>query len=246
MSIGILLRQARESAGLSFEDVSKRTNIRSRILQDLEAENFVSSGGNAYARGHIRSIARVLKANPDLLIEEFNQTVGEEDRPMIDLLQENNVTQANREKKSISYKAMAYAAAAIVALVVLVPTGMSFMHTSNSVKKAAPSQAPAVVSSTAVAPNTAVATKTSATSVVVTAVNGKTWLGVTDSNGNQVFSGQIKQGESQSFNDSQQLNVVVGNAGAVTLNVNGKDAGSPGATGEVVHLQFGPGTSSQG
>ena len=240
MSIGILLRQARESAGLSFEDVAKRTNIRSRVIQDLEAENFTSSGGNAYARGHIRSIARVIKANPDLLIEEFNQTVGEEDRPMIDLLQENNIAQPNREKKNISYKAMAYAAAALVALVVLVPTGMSFMHTSNLVKKAAPSQAAAV------APNTAVATKTSAKSVVVTAVNGKTWLGVTDSNGNQVFSGQIKQGESQSFNDSQQLNVVVGNAGAVTLNVNGKDAGSPGTTGEVVHLQFGPGTSSQG
>jgi cytoskeletal protein RodZ len=240
MSIGILLRQARESSGLSFDDVAKRTNIRARVIQDLEAENFASSGGNAYARGHIRSIARVIKANPDLLVEEFNQTVGEEDRPMIDLLQENNVAQPNREKKNISYKAMAYAAAAIVALVVLVPTGMSFMHTSNSVKKVAPSQAPAVAS------NTAVATKTSATSVVVTAVNGKTWLGVTDSNGNQVFSGQIRQGESQSFNDSQQLNVVVGNAGAVTLNVNGKDAGSPGATGEVVHLQFGPGTSSQG
>jgi cytoskeletal protein RodZ len=240
MSIGILLRQARESSGLSFEDVAKRTNIRARVIQDLEAENFASSGGNAYARGHIRSIARVVKANPDLLIEEFNQTVGEDDRPMIDLLQENNVAQANREKKNISYKVMAYAAAAVVALVVLVPTGMSFMHTSNSVKKVAPSQAPAV------APNIAVATKTSATTVVVTAVNGKTWLGVTDSNGNQVFSGQIKQGESQSFNDSQQLNVVVGNAGAVTLNVNGKDAGSPGANGEVVHLQFGPGTSSQG
>jgi cytoskeletal protein RodZ len=126
MSIGILLRQARESAGLSFEDVAKRTNIRSRVLQDLEAENFVSSGGNAYARGHIRSIARVLKANPDLLIEEFNQTVGEEDRPMIDLLQEDNVTQANREKKNISYKAMAYAAAAIVTLLVVVPTGTCY------------------------------------------------------------------------------------------------------------------------
>ncbi len=79
MSIGILLRQARESAGLSIDDVAKRTNIRSRVLQDLEVENFISSGGNAYARGHIRSIARVIKANPELLIEEFNQTVGEED-----------------------------------------------------------------------------------------------------------------------------------------------------------------------
>ena len=80
----------------------------------------------------------------------------------------------------------------------------------------------------------------------MTAVNGKTWVGVTDSNGNQVFSGQLTQGQTQSFNDSQQLNVVVGNAGAVNLNVNGKDAGSPGALGEVVHLQFGPGSSSQG
>jgi cytoskeletal protein RodZ len=242
MSIGILLRQARESAGLSIDDVAKRTNIRGRVLQDLEAENFTSSGGNAYARGHIRSIARVIKANPDLLIEEFNQTVGEEDRSMFDLLQENNVTQVKREKKNISYKTLAYSAAAIIALVVLVPTGISFIHTSHSVKKAAPVASQAAV----VAPNTAVATKTSATSVVVTAVNGKTWVGVTDSNGNQIFSGQISQGQTQSFNDSQQLNVVVGNAGAVNLNVNGKDAGSPGALGEVVHLQFGPGSSSQG
>ncbi len=242
MSIGILLRQARESAGLSIDDVAKRTKIRGRVLQDLEAENFISSGGNAYARGHIRSIARVIKANPDILVEEFNQTVGEEDRPLIDLLQENNIAQVKREKNNISYKALAYSAAAIIALVVLVPTGMSFMHTSNSVKKSAgaASQAPVVT------PNTAVATKTSATSVVVTAVNGKTWVGVTDSNGNQVFSGQLTQGQTQSFNDSQQLNVVVGNAGAVNLNVNGKDAGSPGALGEVVHLQFGPGSSSQG
>ena len=242
MSIGILLRQARESAGLSLEDVAKRTNIRARVLQDLEAENFISSGGNAYARGHIRSIARVIKANPELLIEEFNQKVGEEDRPMIDLLQENNAPYAKPEKKIISYKTLAYAAAAVVALVVLVPTGMSFMHSSNSVKKSAraASQAPVV------APNTAVATKTSPTSVVVTAVNGKTWVGVTDSSGNQVYSGQLTQGQTQSFNDSQQLNVVFGNAGAVNLNVNGKDAGSPGALGEVVHLQFGPGSSSQG
>jgi cytoskeletal protein RodZ len=242
MSIGILLRQARESAGLSTNDVAKRTNIRARVIQDLEAENFISSGGNAYARGHIRSIARVIKADPDILIEEFNQTVGEEDRPMFDLLQENNITQIKREKLSVSYKALSYIAVAIVALVVLVPTGMSFLHTSSSVRHSAGAGSQTSV----VAPNTAVATKTSPTSVVVTAVNGKTWLGVTDSTGNQVFSGQLAQGQAQSFNDTQQLNVVVGNAGAVNLNVNGKDAGSPGATGEVVHLQFGPGSSSQG
>ena len=53
-------------------------------------------------------------------------------------------------------------------------------------------------------------------------------------------------GQSKSFDDSQLINFTIGNAGAVDLNVNGRDAGAPGATGEVVHLQFGPGASSQG
>ena len=30
------------------------------------------------------------------------------------------------------------------------------------------------------------------------------------------------------------------------MNVNGTDAGAPGAIGEVVHLQYGPGASAQG
>jgi hypothetical protein len=56
----------------------------------------------------------------------------------------------------------------------------------------------------------------------------------------------LTNGASRSFDDSQLINVTIGNAGAVDLNVNGKDAGTPGATGEVLHLQFGPGASSQG
>jgi hypothetical protein len=34
---------------------------------------------------------------------------------------------------------------------------------------------------------------------------------------------------------------VIGNAGAVDLRVNGTDLGSPGGSGEVVRLEFGPG-----
>jgi hypothetical protein len=93
---------------------------------------------------------------------------------------------------------------------------------------------------------TAVATKTSPVSVVVTANAGATWLAVTDSSGTQIFSGMLQSGASQSFDDSQLINFTIGNAGAVDLNVNGKDVGTPGARGEVVHLQFGPGATSQG
>jgi len=250
MSVGILLRQARESVGMSLEELSEIICVRRTVLNDLESDNFASSGGLTYARGHIRNIARALSANESLLVDEFNAMNQDFNRPMIDLLSENNVTSVERKKTKISFGTMAKAAAVVVALLIAIPTGASFIHSS---KKNAPRPQTAALAlkststaSTSLPDTTAVATKTSTVAVVVTADSGSTWLAVTDSSGTQIFSGMLTKGSSQSFGDSQLINVTIGNAGAVNLNVNGRDAGAPGTTGEVVHLQFGPGASSQG
>ena len=103
MSVGLLLRQARESAGVSIEELAALTCVRKSILNDLENDNFSSSGGLAYARGHIRSIAKALNANAELLVNEFNAMNQNFDRPIIDLLSENNVTAVQKEKKKISF-----------------------------------------------------------------------------------------------------------------------------------------------
>ena len=216
MSVGILLRQARESAGMSLEELSEATCVRKTVLRDLEDDNFESSGGLAYARGHIRNIAKVLHANGELLVEEFNSMNQDFNRPMIELLSENNVTPSVRSESRISFGALGKVAAIIVALVIAIPTAASFVH---SAKKPPANRPPTA---------------------------GSTWLAVTDSSGAQIFSGMLANGSSQSFDDSQLINLTIGNAGAVNLNVNGKDAGAPGTRGEVVHLQFGPGASSQG
>lgn len=250
MSVGILLRQARESAGMSIEQLSEETRIRRTILKDLENDSFQSSGGLAYARGHIRSIAKVLHANSDLLVDEFNEMNQEFNRPMIDLLSENSATPEKRHGLKVSFGLMAKVAVVAVALLIVIPTAASFVHK--------PAKTPPHVTTTTVTPppvassittnsgNTAVATKTEPVSVVVAANFGSTWLAVTDSSGAQIFSGMLAKGTTHSFDDSQLINFTIGNAGAVDLNVNGKDAGTAGTTGEVVHLQFGPGASSQG
>ena len=62
------LQAAREAAGLSVEQVSKKTNIRIGVIEDLEKNSVEVCGGIAYARGHIRSIAKVIKADGDLLV----------------------------------------------------------------------------------------------------------------------------------------------------------------------------------
>lgn len=255
MSVGILLRQARESVGMTIEELTELTCIRRAVLNDLENDNFLSSGGLAYARGHIRNIAKVLDANADLLVEEFNAFNSDFNRPMIDMLSENSVIPVKRTESRISFGLMAKAAAVVVAFLIAIPTAGSFIHSS---KKSTPKLASAVTnpqsitttstSTSGAAPDgtTAVATKSSLVAVVVTASAGSTWLAVTDSSGAQIFSGTLARGISRTFDDTQLINLTIGNAGAVDLNVNGKDVGTPGTTGEVVHLQFGPGASSQG
>ncbi|MGB2839775.1 MAG: DUF4115 domain-containing protein, partial [Actinomycetes bacterium] len=66
------------------------------------------------------------------------------------------------------------------------------------------------------------------------------WVQVTASDGSVVFTGQIGGGTSKTFRDKNRLSLVIGNAAAVELTVNGQDLGSPGESGQVARLKFTP------
>lgn len=72
MSIGEALAGARGQAGLTVADVSEQTRIRQGLIRDIEGDNFAGCGGDFYARGHIRSIARAVGTDPEPLIEEYD------------------------------------------------------------------------------------------------------------------------------------------------------------------------------
>jgi cytoskeletal protein RodZ len=244
LTLGTEIRDARERAGYTIAKVAEITRIRETLIKDIEADEFSSCGGNAYARGHIRTIAKVLKLNADLLIEKFAQTTGDFDRPMIDLLEESNVVKARSPRPQISYKALASVAAGVVALLVAVPAVIS-LFPNNETSPVAPSSQGAVPSTTD-QNSSVVASKTTGVSLVVTGISGKSWIGIQDASGAQIFSGSIKIGESKSFSEDQLLQVTIGNAAAVSLNVNGQEIGTPGGVGEVVRLSFTPDASNNG
>jgi cytoskeletal protein RodZ len=239
-SLGGVIRASRENSGYTISDLEKITRIPTAIIRDIEKDKFESSGGTTYARGHIRSIAKVLRADSEKWLERFEEQTGEVDRPMFDLLAENNVTSATPAKRNISYKTLGIAAAMVAVLSIAIPAGLSFTKSNK------PAAAPTVQDNSNAAPNNVVATKTSGVVVVLTGIDGQSWVGIQDAAGAQVFSGRISVGQSKTFTDAQQLNVTIGNSGAVNLNVNGKDLGAPGNVGEVVHLSFGPNESNQG
>ena len=75
MSIGATLAQARRDAGLSVAEVSQRTRIRETIIRGIEQDDYSACGGDFYARGHLRSIARAVGADPAALVGEYDATL---------------------------------------------------------------------------------------------------------------------------------------------------------------------------
>ena len=72
MGIGGALAEARTEAGLTVTQVSERTRIRETIIRGIERDDYSACGGDYYARGHIRAIARVVGTDPVPLIAEYD------------------------------------------------------------------------------------------------------------------------------------------------------------------------------
>jgi hypothetical protein len=58
--IGPEFAGARERLGLSVDQLADRTRIRPHVIEAIEVDDFSACGGDFYARGHLRTLARVL------------------------------------------------------------------------------------------------------------------------------------------------------------------------------------------
>lgn len=82
--------------------------------------------------------------------------------------------------------------------------------------------------------------------VKIIADNGNSWVRATGSDGKQLYEGTISAGQTQDLTDEKVVRLIIGNAGAVRLVVNGKDLGVPGQQGKVAKPQFTPGDPQAG
>jgi cytoskeleton protein RodZ len=236
------LQQARDAAGLSVEQISSLTSIRTSVIKDLESNSVNLSGGIAYARGHIRTIARVLNAktgkavniDADLLVKEMEAGQNLDQRTMMQQLAENNVLEVPRERVRIKFSTLATASISILSIGFVAQIAINNVSVTNSIvkPKVATVKAPVTIETKATV------TLPAGVNLVLTGVSGRSWVGLTNANGEQVFDGQIMAGQIQSFSDPQVLKAVIGNAGAVSIKVNGKDLGVAGSDGQVVRLDF--------
>ena len=250
MSIGQALADAREKSGLSLEQVAAATRIRRTVIESIEHDDFAPCGGDFYARGHIRNIARTVGTDPSPLLAEYDSGHEAPDPGT------PSKTIFETEVRPPRDRRMNWSAAMAVALVLILGFGIYRVITASpSATEAGTTAAPRLSASpSASGPRPTPRTSGSAVAqaprsgvtVVVIGTGGKSWLSVRTGANKQAFQGVLASGQTRTFTDPKALHLTIGNAGAVNLVVNGRAIGHPGAAGKVIRVDFGPGDPATG
>ena len=241
MSLGEFLRGARESVGLSIDELSEITSIRPGLIKEIENNNFVHCGGDTYARGHLRNIAPKISVDAQTLIDLYNEEHSSESRTIHDMLVENNVTKLPTERKTLSWKPLAIASVVILAAIaggqiiisnsktVVTPT-VSESQTPSA--EPTPTAEPTPQVEATVAPDTNGEMK-----LTIAAARGNSNIHVV-SDGKNLFKGPIFQGDSKSFSAPTSISIYVSNAGDLDLTLNGKALAALGERNQEVRKTF--------
>ena len=80
MSPGALLRDAREAAGLSMDDVALQLKLAPRQVRAIEEDDYARLPGRTFVRGFVRNYARLVNLDPDAVVATLPR--GESTSPL--------------------------------------------------------------------------------------------------------------------------------------------------------------------
>ncbi|MFD5426462.1 helix-turn-helix domain-containing protein [Streptomyces sp. NPDC127084] len=255
-SIGRALQDARSLAGLTVDEVSTSTRVRVPIVQAIEQDDFSRCGGDVYARGHIGTLARAVGLDPAPLVAQYDAEHGgrPSPTPAAPLFEAERIRPEPRRPNWTA--AMVAAIVAVIGFAAF--TLFSGNDTAKTTKNVAEGAAPAKASAKPPAsqqpaqplpeqPEPAkpdpsdsaiAAVPQDKVTVKVSAVSDKSWISAKSANGKLLFDGLLNEGESKTFQDDERLDLILGNAGAIELFVNGKKVEDKFELGQVERLAY--------
>jgi cytoskeletal protein RodZ len=253
VSIGDTLAEARRQADLTVTQVSQRTCIRETIIRGIERGDYSACGGDFYARGHIRSIARAVGLDPEPLVREYDQTQGAPQAiSAADVFEPATPIKIKERRRPNWSIAMAVALAAIVGFVVyheVSASGTKSPHDSPAASAAGLTHQthPRPTASNARAtpkPTATPAAQPYANEVVISlTATQDCWVQLTTAAGTQVYQGIVNAGSSMHWTEKQAVSLRLGNPGGVSLTVNGRSKAA-GSAHTPVTLSLGPGQNA--
>jgi cytoskeleton protein RodZ len=242
--IGAKLRQERVGKGLAIDDIARDTRIAPRFLEAIETDDFSTLPGLVFTRNFVRQYALSLNLDPDPLLAELPKQ-DESTAPL------PNPPSRPRSSYHRDRRVHSILSSAVWLLLAGVAGGGAYMHFNRSSRVAASAPAASAQASKPPLQRTAVETTPGAATaatppaplsppastktpvqVSVTAHDASAWVQVS-ADGRIAFSGTLKPNETREVSAAEQVKVLTGNAGALTISLNGKTLESLGPPGQV-------------
>ena len=242
--LGTALRRARRRRKISLAQASRDTRIGLRYLTALERgaplDEFPAP---MYARAFLREYARYLRLEAEPLV----QLLAPHEPPPVALSLAVLAKAAPQPRKGGRLFALALAAALSVLLVLGADDPLQRPSApASDLGVTIPAAAPVTGDSREPAtPSDDEVSRGLTGFGAITAdlrTSGRSWLRVI-ADGSVVYEGTAAAGWSRSFSGADRVEILIGNAGAVELVVNGRSMGPLGAAGEVRRLLITLGTT---
>ena len=262
-ALGDRFRAAREVRGLTLSEVAEQIRIRSVYLAAIEEENWVAIGAPVYVRGFLRTYARFLGLDPEAAVADFRESASPPDADDASPYQGSADPAAaialNRAPPRnlspliwiaalvavvligfVFYEALQRPSAA-VALASATPASAPLSSStpgtdSTSTVLGSPLPSGSPVPSASQSPGAASSPGAGGPGSVQVVVAAPSWLRISV-DGTVSMVGTFAAGTDRIFH-GKYVQMRVGNAGGVTVYVDGKSVGALGKSGAVVDRTF--------
>jgi hypothetical protein len=228
--IGPELAAARTRLGLTVDQLADRTRIRPHVIEAVEVDDFEPCGGDFYARGHLRTLARVLGIDVAPLLASYDERYAHAPINPRRVFEAELATGAHGSIRGTrGGPNWSVLVAVVMALVLAWSIARLVMDTPPELRGATP-----VLNGSGGPQGAGTAPAAEPVAVVVSASSGGAQVVVRDGAGEQVFKGNLAVGQTRELKASPPVRVMSSD-GAVTVSLAGGKArpvGEPGVAGQ--------------
>ncbi len=229
-SLGAYFRELRVARGLSLEEVARTTRVGQGYLEALEADDLDELPAPVFTKGFIRVYCQTLREPPDEALARYRELIGEALVPAQPAPSARPIESRGRGP-------------VLVSLVLLIVLGLGLFALTLSLQRRAPrvdipalpSSSPALAPIARPAPGLLDVPKPAEggpARLVARAIE-PTWISVQTDDG-YVAQELLPAGATREWVSRNRFIVTIGNAGGVTLELNGQPLPPLGARGAVI------------